>query len=105
MANKLQAVLVGCGGISHTWLLGIQAIDGLENEKQPRTNDEGSLDQRGQRFDLAVTETVFPVRWLQRQAHGQQVQRRGRCVHDRIDQESLEVRRQGDGHVNKRSGR
>ena len=30
MTDTLQAVLVGCGGISHTWLRGIQAIDGLE---------------------------------------------------------------------------
>jgi predicted dehydrogenase len=30
MGNKVKAVLVGCGGISRTWLRGIAAIDGLE---------------------------------------------------------------------------
>jgi predicted dehydrogenase len=30
MTNTLKAVLVGCGGISRTWLHGIQTIDGLE---------------------------------------------------------------------------
>jgi predicted dehydrogenase len=30
MTDTLRAVLVGCGGISRTWLRGIQTIDGLE---------------------------------------------------------------------------
>jgi len=30
MTHTLQAVLVGCGGISRTWLRGIQAIEGLQ---------------------------------------------------------------------------
>jgi predicted dehydrogenase len=30
MANTLEAVLVGCGGISRTWLKGIDGIDGLQ---------------------------------------------------------------------------
>jgi predicted dehydrogenase len=30
MTNTLKAVLVGCGGISRTWLRGIQTLEGLE---------------------------------------------------------------------------
>ncbi len=51
MTHTLQAVLVGCGGISHTWLRGIQAIDGLEIVALVDLV-EGAAQQRADEFEL-----------------------------------------------------
>ena len=51
MTKTLQAVLVGCGGISRTWLQGIQAIDGLQIAALVDLVEEAAR-QRADEFEL-----------------------------------------------------
>jgi predicted dehydrogenase len=51
VTERLQAVLVGCGGISRTWLRGIEAIDGLEIVALVDLVEEAAR-QRAEEFEL-----------------------------------------------------
>jgi len=61
MTNTLKAVLVGCGGISRTWLRGIQTLEGLEIVALVDLVEDAAR-QRADEFGLTQARRTYPVR-------------------------------------------
>ena len=62
-----------------------QPFDRLQGEKHHRAGNEHRLAQPGQGFRLAVAKAVLAIGRLHGMMHGQQIDRRGAEIEQRID--------------------
>ena len=72
----------------------------LDDEKDRRSGDKGSLHHGSQRLGLAVPEAMLAVGGHQGVAHRDQVHQRGRCIEQRVDKSREDADRIGqeEGH-------